>query len=146
MSKANTWENGLLLLAYNNTDFAGLGDAGGIRGSVAAGSIYCSLHTASAGEGGDQTTNETAYTNYVRVGVARSGAGWTVTGNAVENAAAITFPACGVTGATITHLGIGTASSGAGKLMYEGALTASLVVSSGITPEYAAGALDITED
>jgi hypothetical protein len=145
VAKADTWENGLLLLVYNNTAFTGLGDAGGLLGSAAAGSIFESLHTADPGEGGTQSTNETTYTNYTRVGVARSGAGWTVTGNAVENAAAITFPTCGATGATLTHLGIGTESSGAGKLMYHGALTASLIVNSGVTPEYVAGALDLTE-
>jgi hypothetical protein len=104
------------------------------------------LHTSDPGEAGSQTTNETAYTNYARVAVARSGAGWTVSGNAVANAATITFPTCGASGATITHFGVGTDSSGAGALLYKGALTASLAVSSGITPEFLAGELDITED
>jgi hypothetical protein len=146
MSKSNSMENGMLLLFFNNTDFANIGDAAGLQNSAAAGSLYISLHTSDPGEGGSQTTNETAYTNYARVAVARSGAGWTVTDNAVTNAAAITFPTGGVTGATITHFGVGTDSSGAGTLLYSGALTASLAVSNGITPQFAAGDLDITED
>jgi hypothetical protein len=146
MSKSNSMENGMLLLFFNNTDFANIGDAAGLQNSAAAGSLYISLHTSDPGEGGSQTTNETAYTNYARVAVARSGAGWTVTDNAVTNAAAITFQTGGVTGATITHFGIGTDSSGAGTLLYSGALTASLAVSNGITPQFAAGDLDITED
>jgi hypothetical protein len=146
MSKSNTFENDLLLLIFNNTDITLIGDAAGLQNSAAAGSLYVSLHTSDPGEAGDQTTNETAYTNYVRVAVARSGAGWTVTGNAVANAALVQFAQCGVTGATLTHFGVGTDSSGAGKLLYSGALSASLAVSSGIQPQFAAGDLDITED
>lgn len=146
MSKSNTFENDLLLLVFNNTDIALIGDAAGLQNSATAGSLYVSLHTADPGEAGDQTTNETAYTDYARVAVARSGAGWTVTGNAVANAALVQFPQCGVTGATLTHFGVGTDSSGAGKLLYSGALSASLAVSSGIQPQFAAGDLDITED
>lgn len=144
MSASNSLENGILLLLFNNTDFAGIGDAGGLQNSAAAGSLYVSLHTADPGEAGSQTTSETAYTNYARVAVARSGAGWTVSGNAVSNAAAVTFPACGVTGSTITHFGIGTGSSGAGILLFSG--TCSLAVSSGVTPEFAIGDLDVTAD
>lgn len=146
MSKTNSCENSLLLLIFNNTDFANIGDAAGLQNSATAGSLYVSLHTSDPGEAGSQTTNETAYTNYARVAVARSGAGWTVTNNEASNTAAVTFPQCGVTGATITHFGVGTDSSGAGTLLYKGALTASLAVSNGITPQFAAGALDITED
>lgn len=125
MSKSNSWENGLLLLLFNNTDFANVGDAAGLQNSAAAGSLYISLHTADPGEAGSQTTSETAYTNYARVAVARSGAGWTVSGNSVSNAAAIAFAQCGITGATITHFGIGTDSSGAGTLLYSNTLGAS---------------------
>jgi len=146
MSKSNTFENDLLLLVFNNTDIAGIGDAGGLQNSATAGSLYVSLHTADPGEAGDQTTSETAYTNYARVAVARSSAGWTVTGNTVANAALVQFAQCGVTGATLTHFGVGTSASGAGKLLYSGALTSSLAVSSGIQPQFAAGDLNITED
>lgn len=146
MSKSNTFENDLLLLIFNNTDITLIGDAAGIQNSAAAGSLYVSLHTSDPADTGDQTTNETTYTDYARVAVARSGAGWTVTANAVANAALVQFPQCGVTGATLTHFGVGTDSSGAGKLLYSGALSAPLAVSSGIQPQFAAGDLDITED
>lgn len=122
MSKGNTFENDLLQLIFNNVDIALIGDAAGIQNSAAAGSLYVSLHTAEPGEGGSQTTSEAAYTNYARVAVARSVAGWTVSANQVSNAAAVTFPTGGLTGATITHFGIGTDSSGAGKLLYSGPL------------------------
>jgi hypothetical protein len=146
MSKSNTFENDLLQLIFNNVDIALIGDAAGLQNSAAAGSLYVSLHTSDPGDAGDQTTNETAYTNYARVAVARTVGGWTVSGNTVSNAALVQFAQCGVTGATLTHFGVGTDASGAGKLLYSGALTASLAVSSGIQPQFAAGDLDITED
>jgi hypothetical protein len=146
MSKGNTFENDLLLLIFNNTDAALIGDATGLRGSSTAGSLYVSLHTGDPGEAGNQTTSECAYGSYARVAVARSGAGWTVTGNAVANAALVQFPQCSSSSETVTHFAVGTASSGAGKVLYKGALSASLGVSSGIQPQFAAGDLDITED
>jgi hypothetical protein len=144
MSASNAFETGILSLVFTNADFANIGDAGGLQNSATAGSLYVSLHTGDPGEGGSQTTSESAYTNYARVAVARSGAGWTVSDSNVSNAAAVDFPACGGTGSTITHFGIGTASSGAGVLLFSG--TCSLVVSSGITPSFAIGALDVDVD
>ena len=146
MSKSNSWENGLLLLVFNNTNFANVGDATGLRGSTTAGSLYVALHTGDPGEAGSQTTSEANYTGYARVAVARSGAGWTVSANAVSNAAAVTFGACTAGSNTVTYFSVGTDSSGAGTLLYSGALTASLAVSAGITPSFAIGELDITED
>lgn len=54
--------NAFLLLFFNNTDWAIVGDAAGIQNSAAAGSLYLSLHTSSPGEAGLQTANEIAYT------------------------------------------------------------------------------------
>lgn len=146
MSKSNAAETAFLALIFNNTDFAGIGDAGGLQNSATAGSLYVTLHTADPGEAGDQTTSEATYTNYDRVAVARSGAGWTVSGNSATNAAQITFPQCGASGNTITHVGIGTDASGAGVLLYSGALNSSLAVALNITPLFAASGLTVTED
>ncbi len=143
MSKSNAFETDFLELMFNATALADLAED---DSSSPATDLYVSLHTADPGEAGDQTTNETAYTNYARVAVARTSGGWTVSGNTVSNTAAVTFPACGVTGATITHFGIGTGASGTGYLMMSGALTASLAVSNGVTPEFAIGQLSATED
>lgn len=145
MSKSNSWENGLLLLVFNNTNFANVGDATGLRGSTTAGSLYFSLHTADPGEAGDQTTNEVAYTSYARVAVARSGAGFTVTANAVATAANTDFPAGTGGSGTATHWGLGTASSGAGVLLYKGAISPNIVCGSGVTPRLNAGTC-VTED
>jgi len=146
MSKSNSWENALMLLLFNNSNAANIGDATGIRGAVTAGNLYISLHTADPGETGDQTTSEANFTGYARVAVARSGSGFTITANQAVNANAITFNACTAGSNTVTHVGIGTTGSGAGVLLYSSALSASLAISNGITPEFAAGQLTITED
>lgn len=146
MSATNAFETGILNLIFPNSNYAAIGDATGLRGSTTAGVFYISLHTADPGETGTQTTSEATYTSYARVSVARSGAGFTVSGNSVSNAAAVTFPAATGGTNTITHFGIGTDTSGAGNLLFSGALTASLAVSSGITPAFAIGALTATAD
>ena len=146
MSATNAFETALLTLYFNNTDHANVGDASGLQNSATAGSFYISLHTADPGETGTQTTSEATYTSYARVAVARSGAGWTVSGNNVSNAAAINFPACTGGSNTITHFGIGSDVSGTGNLFFKGALGASLAVSSGITPSFAIGDLDVNLD
>jgi len=147
MSATNALETSLLTLIYQNANIANIGDAAGLRASTAAGSLYVSLHTSDPGEAAaSQAASETAYTNYARVAVARSAAGWTVTGNTVSNAAAISFPAGGVTGSTVTHFGVGTGASGATDLLFKGALGSSLAVALGITPSFAAGALTNVAD
>lgn len=143
MSKGNTFENDLLKLIFNATAIANLADNAAASPLT---NLYVSLHTADVGEAGDQTTNEATYTSYARVAVARTSGGWTVSANAVANAAEIAFPAATGGSNTITHFAVGTASSGAGKVLYKGALSASLAVSAGITPRFAAGELDVTED
>ena len=145
MSKSNTHENDYLLLMFNNTTMTLVGDAAGILQSAAAGSLYFSLHTSDPGEAGSQTTNEVAYTSYARVAVARSGAGFTVSTNTVALVANVTFPAGTGGSGTATHWGIGASSSGAGKLLYKGAISPSIVCGNGVTPQLTAGTV-VTED
>lgn len=144
MSATNAFETALLTLYFNNTDHANVGDAAGIQNSATAGSFYVSLHTGDPGETGTQTTSEANYTGYARVAVARSGAGWTIAGDTVSNAAVITYGLCTAGSNTITHFGIGSDLSGAGNLFFSGALNASLAVSNGITPNFAIGDLTTT--
>lgn len=146
MSATNVFENGILSLIFENANYANVGDATGLRGSSTAGVFYISLTTADPGETGDQTSSESAYTNYARVSVARSTAGWSVASGVADNDAAITFPAAGVTGSLVTHFGVGSDSSGAGNRFMNGALASSLQVNNGITPNFAIGVLDVTLD
>lgn len=146
MSKSNSFENDLMLLIFNNTNAANIGDATGVRGSTTAGSLYLALHTADPGEAGDQTTSEATFTGYARQAIARTSGGFTVSTNQAVNAATITFPACTGGSNTITHFSIGVASSGASKILYSGALTASLSVSNGITVQFNSSQLTFSED
>lgn len=143
MSKGNTFENDLMKLFFQGTAIANLADNAASSPNT---NLYVSLHTADPGEAGDQTTSEATYTGYARVAVARTSSGWTVTNNSVTNAAAITFPQCTGGSNTISHFAVGTGSSGAGKILYKGELTASLAVSNLIIPEFAAGTLTISEE
>ena len=147
MSAQDFWEDDLLDLIMTNVAAPNVGDAGGLQPSVGAGSFFTSLLTALPAESvSDQTVNEATYTPYARVGVARSTAGWTVASGVADNDAAITYPQATAGSDTITHFGLGFASTGVGFLNMVGALAASLAVSTGITPEFAAGDLDVALD
>jgi hypothetical protein len=148
MSKTNAFETDFLELVFNNTAITDIGDAGGLLPSSAAGDLYVALFTADPGETGT-ATNECTYGSYARVAVPRSGAGWTVTGNQVENAAEILFPEATSGTETATHFGICKGSTPTtADLILHGALTASLSITSSpaVTPRFAAGTLTVTED
>lgn len=142
MSKANVFENDFLKLIFNATAIANIADN---AASSPLGNLQISLHTADPGEAGDQTTNECAYTSYARVAVARSSGGFTVSGNSVSPAANVDFPAATGGSETATHFAVGTASSGAGKILYKGAITPNIAISSGVTPRLTTSTA-ITED
>jgi hypothetical protein len=107
--------------------------------------LYVSLHTADPTAAGTQSSNEAAYTGYARVAVARTSGGWSISSETISNVAAINFPLATGGSETETYVGVGTAASGAGVLLWAGPLTSGLAVSNGITPSFAAGALTITE-
>jgi hypothetical protein len=142
MPKSTTFANDLMALIFNGTAIADLAEN---DSSSPLANLYVSLHTADPGVGGSPLTNEAAYTNYVRVAVPRNGSGWTGSNGAWSNAALIQFAQCGVTGATVTHVAIGTTASGAGKVLYAGALNSPLAVANLIQPQFAAGDLDVVE-
>lgn len=146
MSMGNASETGLLTLLFNNTAWAGIGDAGGLQPSASAGSFFVTLHTADPGEAGTQSTSEVSYTGYARVAVARSAGGFTVSGNLVSNTAAVQFGECTAGSATATHFAVGVASSGSTAILYKGALSALRSISAGITPIFNAGQLQGTVD
>ena len=135
MTKSNTTENDTLKCILKGTDPSWRTNA----------NLYVALHTADPGEAGTQTTNETAYTDYARQPIVKA-TGWTDSGSEFSNAALIQFPVCGVTGATITHVSIGTLDSGAGQILYSGELSAPLSVALNIQPQFAIAALKVQED
>ena len=107
--------------------------------------FYISLHTGDPGEAGDQTTSEASYTSYARIAVSRT-TGFSVSANVAFNPAAIVFPAATGGSNSLTHFGVGTSATGAGRLLFSGALTAALAVSNGITPQFGVDQLRITCD
>lgn len=147
-SKKDSFEDALLKLIFQNTNIANIGDTTGLRGSGTAGNLYIALYTAAPTDGAAGT--ETVYTNYARVAVARDNTKWTVSGTTptnCANAAAITFAQCGATGATLVAFAICKAGTrDIDDAIYWGDLTSNLVVSNGITPEFAIGDLDVYED
>jgi hypothetical protein len=155
MSKNNTTETDFLSAAFNAICPTWMGT--GITGTAFTGGItnvYVALHTASTasmGESSSQTTSETVYAGYARVGVVRTSAGWTVSSpggiGTVVNLSAINFPQCTGTSAQIISASVGTLTSGAGQILYLGDLSGGgLAVTNGVTPSFAAGNLSITED
>lgn len=133
MSKSDATETALLSYIFTATAPAW----------AAATELDIHLHTADPGESGVSTTSEATYTSYALVTVNRSTADWTVTGDTATNDNLIQFPQCTGGSNTITHVSI--TPEGSTTILYSGALSSSLSVSSGIQPQFAAGALDITE-
>lgn len=134
MSKSNATETAILSYVFEATAPAW----------ASATDLEVHLHTADPGEAGTSATSEATYGSYAAVTVARSTSGWTVSGNTVTNDSLIQFPQCSSGSNTITHVSITPASST--TILYSGALSSPLSVSSGIQPQFAASALSITED
>ena len=140
--KSDTFENDWLKLIFQATAIANIADN---AASSPLTNLYVALHTADPTDAGVQNASEATYTGYARVAVARSAGGWTVTGSSVSPAAAISFGACTAGTNTITHWSVGVASSGATKILYAGAVTPSISVSAGVTPQLTT-ASTVTED
>jgi len=131
VAKGDTYANDLLKLIFNATAIANIADNAATSPLT---NLYVSLHTAAVGGSGNQTTSECAYTSYARVAVARTSGGWTVTADSVSPAANVTFPAATGGTETATNWAVGTASSGTGKVLYRGAISPNISISSGVTP------------
>lgn len=139
--KSATFENDLLKLIFNGTPIAGLADNATASPLT---NLYMALHTADPTDAGDQSSSEATYTGYARVPIERSSSGWTVTANSVSPSADVTFGTCTAGSEELSHVTVGTAASGAGKVLYHGALPTAISVAPGVTPIIAAGST-ITE-
>jgi hypothetical protein len=147
MSATDGFETDLLTLLFNNTGIANIGDATGLPASAAAGSTQLALATVAYIDGDTLlTADEVAYTGYARPTQARSSAGWTVSGDTVDNAALIQFGE--MTGGgpdTVVHVGLGFIATG-DVLRLHADLNDDLVINNGVNPQYAIGAMDWTLD
>jgi len=144
-SKTDAFETDILELIFENADLAAIGDGTGLQGSSTPGDFYIALFTGDPTDTGSIAA-EATYTGYARKSIARAGAQWTTASGVTENTAAITFDPCTGGSNTITHFAICKAGTrDITDLIYHGDLTASRNVSDGITPEFAAGDLTVTE-
>jgi hypothetical protein len=143
MAGTTATDNALRLLMLNGTTWASIADN---TASTPATTLYISLHTASPGKTGTQSSSETSYTGYARVAVTRDSAGWTVSGAAASNTAQVTFGKCTAGTPTLTHFGVGLSSTGTGTLIEYAALNSPLTMAVGATPLFEAGTLQLTAD
>jgi len=144
MSKGNTYEDDILKLLLNATPIPNVADNAAASPLT---NLYLALHTADPGEGGNQSTNEIAYTSYARTPVTRNNTtpGWTISGGSASPVATINFPAGTGGSGTATHFSIGSAASGTGKVFYKGTITTPIVCGAGVTPQLTTNG-SITED
>ncbi len=143
----NLAELDFLDLFLTNVAFPNVGDAGGLLPSVAPGTWNIELHTGnSIGETSTvQTAAVAAYTGYVSQTVVRSTGGWTVGGDGLgDNDAAISYPISTSGPETETDTSMGGNDGGGDVMQVYASLAADLIVNNGVTPEFAAGAFDVT--
>lgn len=81
-------------------------------------SFYVSLHHDAPVWTNDQTTYEISYTGYARQPIARSELGWTFASSSASNATEIVFPTPTDSLQEVWWVGLGTAASGPGQLLY----------------------------
>ena len=140
MPKGSTWRNDVLRLYFLGTAIATVADN---AASAPFTSHVVALHVADPGIGNPQNTVEASYVGYARVTVARGSGGWTVTGNRVNPAASLIFPACTASpGSPITYWSV---SRGSNIIDYVGTLVDPIVMSVGVIPRLTT-ASEITEE
>lgn len=109
MPKSSAYANDIQKLIFNGTALPGAYGA----------NYFIALHTGDPGVGGSQSTNESTLPSYARQSLSKDTSGFTVTGGTASNAVAIVFPAL-TNGETVTytHFSLGTASTGAGRILH----------------------------
>ncbi len=135
MSFSNTAETAVLDYVFKGSNVSWDGNT----------DLWLALHTADPGEAGTAVTSEATYGSYARATLTRA-SDFTVSGNQVSNTNLEQFPQCTSGTETITHVSIVTSASGAGTIIVRAALNTSIPVSTGIQPQFAAGALVFTLD
>lgn len=117
---------------FLNADDTGVGDAGGLLQSVAAGNFYLAFHTAWLARDGAQDENEVSYTGYARAAVPRTAGGFSRSGRIIS---LVADRFCGAnqdlsSGIVAPFWSLGDDVSGAGKRRWQG-----VVSGSGVTPK-----------
>ena len=146
MSAKDGFETGLLEHIFQNANIANIGDGTGLRGSSAAGYFWFSLYISMPDDSASGA--ECNYYGYGRVPCERSVSGFSVVGNNVSNASALVFGQC-VSGDTDIAVGFAVnVASGVNvdDAIIWGGLQSAMSISSGTTPNFAIGDLNINVD
>jgi hypothetical protein len=143
MSIADVTEIAILNLVFRAVAWANYADNAATAPQT---NIGIGLHTADPTDAGDATTNETTYTSYTRVNVARTTAAWTApTGepSAISPIANIDFPpGTGGTGSVTffaTSKSNAAPPTGTQPILWSGSVTPAITVGSGVTPRLTTG-------
>lgn len=132
MSISNTTETAILKLVFQAVAWANYADNAATSPET---NIHVGLHTADPADAGTMSTNETTYTSYARVNVARTTGGWGESSGTVNPIAAITFPAGTGGSGTVTHFSTGKTGGGAAAILWSGTVSPNITVGDGVTPE-----------
>lgn len=131
MPKSTYFRNAILDLIFQGDAIADLAENDTTSPLT---NLWVALHTADPGLGGTQASSEASYGGYARQSVSRSAGGFIVTGNTAKLNAQLNFPAVSdATVQTIRFFSIGVASAGSTPILYSGAVTPNIPVSSGFT-------------
>ncbi len=101
---------------------------------------YVALYTAAPSDSGGGTEVSTG--GYARQSVTFAAA--SSPGGTTSNTGTVSFTASGADYGTVTHIGIHSAVSGVGNLLWHGAMTASKTIADGDTLEFSVGNIDLT--
>ena len=128
---ADVTENAILDLIFTAVAWANYADNAATSPET---NIATALATADPTDSGTMSSNETTYTSYARVNVARTTGGFTVTGNSVSPVANIDFAAGTGGSGTVTHFSFGKTGGGAADIIVSGTVSPNITVGSGVTP------------
>jgi hypothetical protein len=135
MPFGDTFADDIAKLILNATAIANIADNASASPDT---NTYMALHTGDP-VAGTQNTSEISYTGYARVALARTSGGWTIAGRVASPAADTTFGAMTAgAGGTVTFVSIGRLTSGAGKILFSGALSPTIAVANGSIPKVSA--------
>ncbi len=138
MAKGTAFATELLELILNGVAIAGLA-----QNHASPVTLDVALHTGIVAVGDAQTVNECNYTGYTRMTVVRDGSGWTVTAGSAVNATVFTGTENTGASQTATYATVGAA--GSNTVLYVGQISPSFIIGTGVTPNFPAGQITITE-
>jgi hypothetical protein len=131
MTISNTTETAVLKLIYQAIAWANYADNAAATPQTL---VDNALHTGDPLDAGTQSTSETTYTSYTRVGVSRTTGGWTESSGTITPAANIDFAAGTGGSGSITHWSTGKTGGGASAVLWAGTVSPSIAAGSGVTP------------